>query len=567
MTMTCRPGLLGICVLAGLATAQAGQQPVYVLLYTHIDDHVHLDISGDRLQRTLALLEKYRVAAPDAHVSAVVQFSGAMAQAIEEGKLKSVPVIVVRAAAQRRTIEIGYRAADEPTHKSRGTLGFRGTKSAEEWWGGRSDAASRLLMGAKEPLTGVGLSGSGGLQKTVEVFGTVSCVGEWGREVGADTEFVHQVRRLKLSPLGFGLPEPAPIRLLHGYRDAARTFGALMSPEPDSAPELFWQDGILRLSETSDRNVRVVHGYEGLEAFKKVVGELDRSKTHVLRVELSAQELYLQPEYAKGFLFPPVRFAYDHPDRPQLPPEALRTQKDIDEAYAREDALVGWLAGDFSRVNPGSRTVSASDLIEMASTGEALNLSRAELTAGAEDLLERWKADIVPPNYARAGNHYFSLADMFQLLATALSQMHRRDRLATTVAVRTVYGPDEMPAESGPNEGQVSIAAVARASALLSDRLNDQRWAVKPQNVVPAWVAVDGQRLNAAQFLRLMAQALIAPSPAGKLQVKMCNMFAPSGEMFPISGSRSDQGATWTLKPAVFQPVARDGGVSKQVNP
>jgi hypothetical protein len=92
-----------------------------------------------------------------------------------------------------------------------------------------------------------------------------------------------------------GLREADSSRNLHGYRDGVRTFGALMSPVPNSAPELYWAEDILHLSETSDRSVQVLRGYEGFAVAKKTLESLDRAKVHIIRLELAAQKLYLEP--------------------------------------------------------------------------------------------------------------------------------------------------------------------------------------------------------------------------------------------------------------------------------
>jgi hypothetical protein len=545
------PVIVGLQPL--VAERAATEQPVYIYLYAHVDDHVHLPISDERLLHTLALLERLGNRHPEAHTSAVIEFSGAMVESYATRNGHSGLVDQVREFARRGLIEIGYRGADEPTPNMRPKVGFRAERGAQDWWLARSEAAGRFLEDHKEPLSGVpDPTRSGGLKRVKEVFGGVTSLSEVTSETGGDTEFIHQIRKLLTPGIMAGLREPDPTRNLHGYRDAVRTFGAMMSPEPNSSPEFYWQNDVRHLSETSDRSVRVLRGYEGPAAAKKVLQELDRSKVHIIRLELASQELYLQPPYAKGPLYPPVRFAYDHPDRPDLPPEALRTRAEVDDAYAQEEAVLQWFMEDYFLANRGSRFVSNADLSRMAAGPGESSISLTQLRTATTELLARWGSDTAPPNYVAVEGRYFSLANMFQMLTTALAHLHRTDNLPDTVRLSPVYGPAEMTDESGPNVGQVSAATVARVSADLSQRFEDQGWKTVPDNMIPCWTDVEGTRLNAAQVLRLMAQALLAPSPAAKLDIKFAQMFSPASEMYPRSGPRADQGGTWTIRPAVL---------------
>jgi hypothetical protein len=224
----------------------------------------------------------------------------------------------------------------------------------------------------------------------------------------------------------------------------------------------------------------------------------------------------------------------------------------VDDAYAQEEALLRWLIDEYFRANHGSRYVSNADLNRMAGGPDDSTISLVQLRKATTELLTRWGRDTVPPNYVAAEGRYFSLANMFQMLTTALAQLHRTDHLPDSVRLSPVYGPVEMTDEPGPNVGQVSAGAVARVSASLSQSLDDRGWRTVPANMIPCWTDVERTRLNSAQLLRLMAQALLAPSPAAKLDIKLSQMFAAAGEMYPRSGPRSDQGGTWTAKPAIL---------------
>ena len=153
-------------------------------------------------------------------------------------------------------------------------------------------------------------------------------------------------------------------------------------------------------------------------------------------------------DYSSGLLYPPVRFAYDHPDRTGLPPEALRPRDKIDEAYAREEELLRWLITEYFPANPGSRFVSSADLKTMTADSNS-EVSMALLKKAASVLVSEWGANSVPPSYVTVEDHHFSLANMFQMLASTLSSIGQTGKAPNVVPLLHVYGPDEIVDEAG----------------------------------------------------------------------------------------------------------------------
>jgi hypothetical protein len=242
---------------------------------------------------------------------------------------------------------------------------------------------------------------------------------------------------------------------------------------------------------------------------------------------------------------------YDIQKGARLPEEGWQPRVETEAAFGREEALIKWLVEGYFPGNPGSRFVSATELRRMAKTSVAAAVSRGTLAAAADDLLGQWaRTGNYPPTFARAGNEYFSLADMFQMLASALAGWQRAGVLPESVRLAHIYGPLEMTEEEGPREGTVTVSSVTRVAAELAGKLNNQEWKPLPDNIIPTWVTVDGVRLNAAQFLRLMAEALASPQPDARLKVRNSYMFSAVGEGFPRTRPRSDIGAAWTIKPA-----------------
>jgi hypothetical protein len=282
---------------------------------------------------------------------------------------------------------------------------------------------------------------------------------------------------------------------------------------------------------------------------KTLLDKLDRSHVRIIHVEVSDVRMYLDPNYREGFLYPPTRLAYDHPDQPYLPKGARLPEKDVTEAYARQDALLKWLAEEFLPANPGSRFVSSTDLKELTSPSLGADIPVDALTKATSELLKTWGTDLNPPTYLEVAGRYLSLADSFAILVNVLSERNS-GRSPKSVRLAKVYGPLEVPSDHGPALGAVPVSSITRVCSKIVDKLNDQTWHPVPNNVVPAWLEVEGIRVNAAQFLRLMLEALVASTPETKLNVKMTNMLTYPGIMYPKTRVPQDQGGTWTYKPA-----------------
>jgi len=65
--------------------------------------------------------------------------------------------------------------------------------------------------------------------------------------------------------------------------------------------------------------------------------------------------------------------------------------------------------------------------------------------------------------------------------------------------------------------------------------------------------------VNPAQFLRLMAEALVAPTSDTKLTIKPTDIFWGRDEVYIRTRSLADEGGAWTYKPAplIFAELAK----------
>ena len=212
----------------------------------------------------------------------------------------------------RGVIEPGYDGADEPTYKNRPLNDFSHTNGAADRWLVRVNAAEKVLTEARDPLTGTPAAGDGGLKKMQEIFGQAKCItGVYLAvpdvmvglmpEVGPDSETVHQIRRLSPQAIMFGVPDGSPV---HGpgplYRTWALKFSRDMSPIPETSPELYWQDNVLRSSESSKPDLRLFRASDEPGALQKVAADLDRSRIRIVHVELANPRSYLTPAFPQS---------------------------------------------------------------------------------------------------------------------------------------------------------------------------------------------------------------------------------------------------------------------------
>jgi len=575
--------LAAIGLLLGSYLAGApGQQPVFIYLYAKVSDHVNLDMTEARLRRILPEVERYRKAHPEAHASATILFSGAVSKALADRNGQTHIVDFVKDYMRRGIIDAGYDGTDEPTYDVRPTLKLSVQQPPQERWKIRQTIADQFLAEARDPLTGAPASGSGGLKEMQEVFGKAADIrglelaleayrpakkvkrspvpaGELNpkefaprfgvfREVGGDTETLQMLAKYNTTALMFGVPSANPAQLA-GFTGEITHFGQLMGPRPDTAPEVFWQDYVLRLSEAAPP-VRPVKASEGVDLLKGILDKANRSTIQVVQVEVGALDSYLQPAFAKTAPNAAMQYAYDHPQAPQLPAEALRSADEVNGAWSKEDALLKWLTEDFFRNNAGSRYVASGDLEKMAGPTTGFSVSTEGLRTALGDELKKLGNDTYLFSYLAVDGHYLSLAEVFQALTDELTEFHNSGQLPQSVKVAKVFGPFRMVTGHGPNEGEVTTGDVENLCADIDGPLHDETSTGVPNNSIPPLMKLGGMDLNPAQVLRLMALALANPAPETKLPVRMLYMLDEAGGILPKSRMLFDVGFVWTIKPA-----------------
>jgi hypothetical protein len=564
--------LIGLLLVpTGLALAQVddlddddevtdGHAPMQFYLQANITDHVNLQITEDRIRHILATIDKYRKQHPESGLTATLLLSGSVSEALAARNSQTHMVDVIKDAVRRGEVELGYDGTDEPTYKTRPLIEFK-SDTPEGRWLGRAEAAEKRLTVARDPIKGDLLPGkTGGLKKMQEVFGNaaaitgltmgVATLANVMPDFGSDSETVHQIRRYNSEAIVFGLPDENPLHSV-AYRGWSAAFSKELSPASVTPPELFWQDGTLRLSEAVGVDNQIFRANNGAAALSYVIKRLDRNHMRVIHIELASEKNYLTKPFREEFVYPPTRYAYAHPDRPQLPAEALQSEKALAAAYAKEDELLDWLTEDYLPDHRDSHFVSNATLKKQTPPATGFDISMRELQSSLKQLLQAWGDSPQPPKYLNVRDIYFlSLAETFQVLADALAEQSHTGKLPQSVRVAEVHGPLELVSDRTPVLGEVTSASVAQAAAGLVGKLHDDAWRQVPSNVIPNRVKVNSLDLNPAQFLHLMAEAIAAPGPDTKLQVKPASMIASPAYLGLRTRVVRDMGVVWTYKPA-----------------
>ena len=534
------------------ASAPPDSQPVWIVLYSRFYDHSHQHTTDERLQRLLPMLDKLHKQYPQSGISALFQFSGTVSQLMDEENAGLHLVDQLKDYSRRNLVDIGYTGEEEPSYLYRPKPSLLLAETPEARWAAKAEAAARFLTDYKNPVTGLPVPGlSGGLKRTQEVFGNVAFLTGLTMTLGGDSPSTHEARKMIPAAVMGGVPGRDPKRGIESFAISAANFSKFMSPEPAEAPEVFWEDNFLRLSDTSLADISPHSTDEGPEALKKVFDKLDRSHPRVVKLEVAPYRRYLTRRADGSVVVDPLEWLYYHPDDPVIPltMHAMVTQPDLEAGYKKDEATLKWLLEEFLPANPGSRFLSIRELAQMPATAEP-EVDAGQLKALASNLNEHFsKTPMQPPDFARAGTGFFTLAESFNLLAQALAGVEKTGSLPKSVALTPMWGPPTLPNGNGPT-GSVLVSAVIHAAAQIAPKLANTEWKRVPSNAVPVTVPVGSLQVNAAQFLRLMAQAYLDPSGDKTLQVSGITLTTRSSFMFPINTAITDQSNSWTVKPA-----------------
>lgn len=219
-------------VTCGLFAAEPAPppQPVFIVLYSRFYDHSQPHTTDERLQRLLQLLDRLRKQNPQAGIPVLLQFSGTVAQRLDEENAGLHLVDQIKEYSGRNLLDIGYTGEEEPSLLYRPKPNLLTAETPEARWAAKAEAAKRFLNDFKNPVTGLPVSGSsGGLKRTMEVFGNIVFATGITTTLGAGSPSMHQVRRMVPSAVMGGIPPRDPRSGIEGFAVSAAQFSRFMS--------------------------------------------------------------------------------------------------------------------------------------------------------------------------------------------------------------------------------------------------------------------------------------------------------------------------------------------------
>lgn len=538
-------------------------KPIYFLLYSRFHDHLHPDFALQWTKRNLPVLRELRSAIPQAHLSWLVQVSGSSAEAFQDFERATGIVSALRKGAEEGLVEIGYEGAEEPTPRWRPMPNFRTGDSPRARWNARMEAAEWFLTEYKHPITGEpDPRRSGGLRRMREIFGDPVWISGYSQELGRDSEWTHLFRKWNLRAVLPGTPEAAsyPARILHGYAGSIAELGKIMSPGDDDVPEIYFQDGYPRVSRATHRHMTAVPLCAGREAVEKAIAALDRTRPHLLQIELGHPHLFLREDAPAAMRESPLLAAYQDPKSARLPMSALRTDAELNAAMAAEEETLRWLLSTCEGGDAPNRCISATairDGVQKATpaAGEDPRDSTASprgtvsprtVRRLAQHLVQTWGENTYSPAWCQADGRCFTLAEGFALMAQVLANPSAN----APILLEHIYGPEIVSLDLGVAQERVSRDMLGAAMRPWTERLGDP-WQPYPSQRIPGSIAVGTVTLNPAQLLRAMADLISQPDQTTQ-PVRFCSTYSALGPAFPTSVRLAELGALWTLKPARF---------------
>ena len=549
--------LAGVVITAAHAEGGSGvKQPIYIHLFHVQDDFYNTDWAWERLERTMSLLEEIRQDRPEAAAKMLLEVNGGTADMLDRFNKANSQADQIREGVRRGYLEVGYDGRHEPTPRTRPQPSFRNARTQEERWLARLAAFEALLADYKSlapPFVDTDSARSGGLARTQEVFGNVASVRGVTEELGGAPELAHTVNKFSPDAVLRGVPSSStwPLKNLDGVRDAVSGFSAHYTPTPDCLAEVYWQNDHLYLSDNAGTPNGPLSAIDGPEALQKVISQLDRTRPHVIRLELSSQLAYVKPGVEGGEAPVPILELYEYWKRAKIRPENLRSSDETDSAYQAQRETLRWITDELFRSNRGSRFLGVGEMRTLAAQSVFDSVSIDQLRrAAASYLRAAGELRTYVPGYAEVDGHYLSMADLFQLLNAALAEYATHGRLPDKLPMRHVFGPISIPMTGGESDAEVTVAELIGKAAELEPALNDDEWRPVPRNVVPGVIAIGEVQINAAQWLLLMAEALQDLERRDSLRLRIAYMTSEDALSYPVSRHPDEVGAVWTIRPA-----------------
>jgi len=562
------------CLCAGLTVGAsfllAAQEtekplPVYVYLFAHYEDHINLDLSEWRIKEVMRILSDAHRAHPD-RVAAVGEFYGADSKIFQQRNRESGIMDLICRCVGEGWYDVGYHGAHEPIYVTtrRATRNLMG-KSWKEIY-----AASRSFYTAHRDLkTGEqDASRKGGVALMQDVFGPASVIS--GAAGPTDPPGMLALCDLTGCRVLFGFTDHGPAMFNKDYIPAVLEIRKLVSPTPETSPDVFWFMGcLITSSHPVTRDVGVISSVLPPDQMTAKLQRLDRTRVAVPHMMYGAKFIYARAsptEYAYGGdrnLAPFRATRESRGDDFRLPAELLFPETERKQKMVNFGQNLDWLLTKYFPANAGSRCVGNRLLLDLTVPYAGGSISAAELDHTIAGLLRDWTER--PPNFTFTGTRYLTLAQTFKLLAAALKSHAEHGSWPVTLQTDMTYGPIGTWPEvvQGAEANADASAVITAASQIVFGPERQRGDAEPPANCVPLNVTAGGQTMHAAQFLRLMAetyQALRAGKSSGTLRVRPSNILPPlsplwkrAHRVYEDTPAAYSYLQLWTVKPAQFR--------------
>jgi len=527
--------------LPSIETSASSNEPVYIFLFTHTEDHINHSYSENRYKRIAPKIAEINRLYPDSHVVWTIEFQGADAKTISDRNSSTQIQDGLKNYANQGLIEFGYHAQHDPTYVNRP----QNLLTEQSTWETVVNAFDSWISCEKNPLYGGCVNASGGgLQAVQNNFGDVQIVTGLGiNENGLieSDEILHAVRKyLPNRILGFGFSDHSPVNSAD-YSERVDELMSILTPNHETSASVFWMNDVLRLNNSDPlKNVSEFTLRKGKASIQSKLNLADRTRPNIFGMGLADKYIYTADGQS------PTQYAYTHPTKPELPSAYRKSSSAIEKNYQNTFASLKYLAAEFMPANAGSRFVNAAVIINLAAPEDFWTVTKDEIDVMARWVILNWGTQ--PPNYVSDGKYFYSLRDAFGLLALALA-----NDFPETISLQKLYGPFESaPSSAGItvlssdiyNQAEEIAAAIQAGNA---------GWQITPLNQIRENYTLPEGSINAAQMLYAMAMVYAsthAGTPLTQVTIPETQPMPATLNILNEMGCDSCEDSAWSLKPA-----------------
>jgi len=346
--------------------------------------------------------------------------------------------------------------------------------------------------------------------------------------------------------LGYGYPDHGAF-VENGHREIAGELMARLAPAADTSGSVFWADNFIKMNGGNP-----IDGPSGIDPIKgpqladAMLGGMNRSRPNVILTGLASKFLYTKSGTS------PTRYGYVHADSPALPPEWLNSTRQKEQKYQMSSDTLIHLLDDVLPANPGSRFVNSAAVISMVAPPEYWVISPEKLDALARWALLNWTNR--PPDWVSDGADFYSLRDLFALLALSFGDDHPT---GAELSLPTAYGPLQ-PVNAEKEIVLTRDELVSLAAELAPKFAPDQPWQTTPNAMVQPTYPTFAGDITAAQLLYGLA-TIYAADFAG---TPVAAVTLPATQAMPVTYDllleigclNTCSGTAWSFKPARLRP-------------